>query len=379
MDKVLIVAGNILRRIFRKPSNFLVHLVLPVAVSVVMFMLFSASGSGKIAIAIVDHDASVVSEAVLNQLRETGKFRLVEAVEDQVGKMIADGDVSLAIIIPDDFEPTILEGEMPTLDMMSIGDNEGTAWVNSIVTYQIENIVDMAYAASYDAQTLYTMIDNVQTGRIQVLAEFVEDITNDKSVTVTAIGMYIMVLMMSTCVTSFQLLDEKRMGTFARIGMAPVPAKTYTLANVLANLAIVVVQLIVLILVIEYVIQVETFIHPLALFTVMVCFSLVGISLGLMMAAFSKNMEQTSAMLSLVLTPTCMLAGCFWPVEMMPEYLRKLAYITPQRWTLDALIKLQSSDGFAAAIPELAIVLGFAAVFFLITALVFKHKERRIA
>jgi ABC-2 type transport system permease protein len=61
-----------------------------------------------------------------------------------------------------------------------------------------------------------------------------------------------------------------------------------------------------------------------------------------------------------------LLAGCFWPVEIMPKAVQKIADFLPQRWTLDTISKLQQGNHFDTLYLNYLILAAFAVAFFLI-------------
>lgn len=61
-----------------------------------------------------------------------------------------------------------------------------------------------------------------------------------------------------------------------------------------------------------------------------------------------------------------MLAGCFWPVEIMPKVLQKVANFLPQRWTLETLDQLQTAHPAGSLYLNYLILLAFALAFFLL-------------
>ena len=377
MRNLWIVAGNILQRMLKKPGNFVIHLILPVATSVFMFMIFSSNSSSLIQMAVVDHDMSDTSTALLNSIEEMGKFNLVFVDADEADQMIVDNSVSFAYLIPEGFEETILNGDSPTIEVLSVGQNEGTAWISSISDFQIKNVIDMAMASDYYKEAYLTLLDKLDEGDLRLVSESVSDESYAKEVVSQAIGMYIMLLMISVTSVSFKIIEERQNGTFARIGMAPVYSKIYTLANILVSMLVVVVQILLVLLSLK-IANMNFFMPQVVLFTILFVFSLATISLGLMLAAFTKVKEGAGALISLVITPTCMIAGCFWPFEYMPSYLQKIGYLTPQRWALDAISGMQVSQNFVSILPNIAVLLGFAILFFLIATYQFENQDKKI-
>ena len=66
----------------------------------------------------------------------------------------------------------------------------------------------------------------------------------------------------------------------------------------------------------------------------------------MVIVAFARSSYEAGAASTLVITPTCMLGGCFWSAEFMPDIMQKISYIIPQRWALDAVKTLQKGAAF---------------------------------
>ena len=58
------------------------------------------------------------------------------------------------------------------------------------------------------------------------------------------------------------------------------------------------------------------------------------------------------------------MGGCWWPSEVMPEWLRTAAHVFPTTWAMDGLHALISfGRGFEAVVFPCAVLLGFGALF----------------
>ncbi|MMZ68759.1 ABC-2 type transporter [compost metagenome] len=67
---------------------------------------------------------------------------------------------------------------------------------------------------------------------------------------------------------------------------------------------------------------------------------------------------------SLIITPTCMLGGCFWPLSVMPDYMQKIANVVPQKWTIQA-VETISAGGTLSDIRMPLLILGIMALILL--------------
>jgi ABC-2 type transport system permease protein len=107
----------------------------------------------------------------------------------------------------------------------------------------------------------------------------------------------------------------------------------------------------------------------------MVLFGLAAIGLGVLIVSFADDSKQASTMQNLIITPSCMLTGCFWPVEIMPKSLQRIADFLPQKWTIGAIQKLQMGGSFDETIINLWIIAAFALTFFLAAAYRFGRND----
>lgn len=85
-----------------------------------------------------------------------------------------------------------------------------------------------------------------------------------------------------------------------------------------------------------------------------------------MTVAFAKSRAGAGAISNLIIVPSCLLAGCFFPMEIMPDTVRKISTFLPQHWLLDAVNKLQQGYSLGSLYLNIAILLAFATVFALI-------------
>jgi ABC-2 type transport system permease protein len=93
------------------------------------------------------------------------------------------------------------------------------------------------------------------------------------------------------------------------------------------------------------------------LIVIMEFFLLAAVGISTAAAGMIKNSAQLSSINNLIVIPTCMISGCFWPVSLMPEFMQKLSNFMPQRWAIVALE--EASSGAALSEVSLHIVILF--------------------
>lgn len=72
------------------------------------------------------------------------------------------------------------------------------------------------------------------------------------------------------------------------------------------------------------------------------------------------------ALQNLIITPSCLIAGCYFPLEIIPESFRQLSGFMPQYWLLETVNKLQNGASLAGLYLNLLTLIGFAAALTLV-------------
>ncbi|MEX1377427.1 MAG: ABC transporter permease [Eubacteriales bacterium] len=374
MYDIFKITKNILHRIIMKRSNILIHIIVPISVIFGMTLLFSGGGSSKYNASVVDLSQSKSSEYLLNEIEASGKFKISEIEEKDAESYITEGSTSFVLIIPEDFEEKLLAGEMPEVKMMSLKESEGAGWMQVSLNMQIGNMKDAVYGAGYDEQMYYGLLNKIAESTVKLKTEKVNDYSQNMYMTQPIIGMYLMLILMSASTTAFLILDEKRKGTFARIGTAPVSPRSYILANVVSNVIILSIQLSIVLILLSKVAKIEFFTSTFNMFIILFAYVLCCIGFGVLVASATNKIARANAMLYLILTPTCMISGCFWPIEFMPDILQKAALITPQRWALNALDFAQNGESM---VMPLLILVAYASLLFIGAAYLMKYKQKQ--
>ena len=103
---------------------------------------------------------------------------------------------------------------------------------------------------------------------------------------------------------------------------------------------------------------------PAAVIILSVLMVIVSAAFSIMLATLVKTQRSAGSiavLASLVLAP---LGGCWWPLFFLPDWMQALAKITPHGWATTGFNKLMLFGAeFGAVVPEMLVLLGFAALF----------------
>ena len=196
--------------------------------------------------------------------------------------------------------------------------------------------------------------------------ETLEDTSKNKDMTNQTMGYLIMFMLFSAVNLSGFILKEKENRTYFRLLSTPIDGKKFILSNIAVNMMILTLQIVIAVLFLTNVFHTNINMPFIVMIGVLMIFALIAIGLSLVIVSFSKSSAASNAMQNLVIVPTCLLAGCYFPYDIMPNAVQKVANFLPQRWLLDTIAKLQQGIPFSELYLNILILFAFAIAFFLI-------------
>jgi ABC-2 type transport system permease protein len=114
---------------------------------------------------------------------------------------------------------------------------------------------------------------------------------------------------------------------------------------------------------------------PLALALLMMLFVLSITALTLMLTTFIHNEAQASGITLFVVLTLAPLGGAWWPLEIVPEWMRAIGHISPIAWVMDGFNSLMYfGGGLVSVLPSLAVLAAFTVAFFGVALLRFRQE-----
>lgn len=326
-----------------------------------------ASQNEAMLIGIDNKDEKILSKDMIEYLRSTKKFKFIKVEDGDIKDVVAKRDVDCAIVFPEDFTQSIYDGNFKEIYMFSIKGEEATALIKKYSNYYMKNLLDISKASEGDLDKFNKIYNRYKYGEVKLVEKNIEDTALNKGVTYSGIGLLIMFIMFTTGNISRIMIKERRNRTYYRICASPVNSKTYVSGNVMANFFIVCIQVIAIIILVTKVLGISTYIPNTQLIFILLSFGVATIGMNMVIMAFSESFAQAINLNTIVTIPTCMLGGCFWDLSLMPKHIQKISNFVPQKWTIDAIYKLQSGTSFSDIKMHIIIIWTFAITLFLIS------------
>lgn len=382
---------------FQSRSELLFFLVLPIIFTVIVSKSIpNSAADSRVVLPVVDGDGGAQAAALLAELAKSGTVRPEVMSAGEAEAQLADNEVGAALIIPAGFSAATAAGDGVEVTLRAApGSNLGPA-----VELEVRAAADAVTRPALIARNAAAALDSVAgaeplTGEAraafleraeaaaaaEVPPSRVEFSTvgeeNDFDIaTHTSVGQLLTWVFIPLLGVSSIFAFERALGTLRRLMITPTRKSTFLLGTIGGQLIAALFQMAVLILFGVYVLRVPWGDSPGALALVLVTFALAGLALGTMLGTFVKTEGQAINLSILFGMVMSMLGGAWFPMEIFPTGMQQAVKVLPTTWAMQGLTDLaMRGGGLNDILPEAAVLLGFAVVFFAVGVWRFRFED----
>jgi ABC-2 type transport system permease protein len=373
-------------RLLRLKDDVLVF-VLMTGMALVLTAVFGISfNTYRPEIIIVDEDKSNYSEILIDELKTNKSFKFVVTDMDEASKKVQNGNVSVAMVVYDGFEESLISGDEVSLGFVKIKDDTmiltlqqsvtsitskmaGAVKIADISADYVSSQNNLTHAEAVRVKTYESVMDSWKYKNPMKVTSTIAHTKNQSGydgMKHTMIGFTLFFSMYTMVFSIGTILSDKQYKTWQRMLISPVSKSSILGGSMAVAYLAGVVQMGVLILCGNYLLGVDWGNSMSGVLMVAAAFIFAVTSLGLMMSGFVKTQAQLGAIVPVVLTSTSMLGGCMWPLDIVNnKALLFLAELTPQKWAMQGIEGIASKGmGFEAAILPTVVLMAMGAVFF---------------
>ncbi|WJH34867.1 ABC transporter permease [Paenibacillus sp. CC-CFT747] len=367
MSNLWLLVRTTLRMTFRKRSSLFLYFGLPMIGILLSSLLYGNIGTTPLRIGVVNADGTqALAKETIGFVKGMGNVTLVELNGEDLRSQLAAGKLDVGLLIGEGYSDSLRKGNPGSLTIQSVKGAQVTTYVKAMLNGYLENVAAMGKLAGPDQAKFQLLYDQYRNGDFKLTAQSVNDTSVVKGMSYQSIGFLIMFMMMSAISLSDIMLKNRENRTYFRILSSPVSARVYVASNIIVNLFIMLLQISVALLLMKFVFHMDAGIPMAEMVGLLVLFGLVAVSLSLVIVTFAKSSASVGAMQSLIVTPTCLLSGCFFPISIMPDTIRRLSDFMPQSWVLQTITSLQEGESLSGLWFNLSVLAAFALVFFLV-------------
>ncbi|TCW49054.1 ABC-2 type transport system permease protein [Bacillus thuringiensis] len=366
MKDILWLIRKTLAALFKNKKGLLLIVSLPIIGTLISFSIYGNVGQGTLNIGVINKENQPIANDTVKFLEGLNHVNVSKIKESEVEDKLISKKLDGVITLQSSFSESVREGKPSHIEVSSIKGDQVTVFIKSYLYNYVDNIAAISKVAGADQSTFNSMYAGYQKSSFKVKAETLEDTSKNKDMTNQTIGYLIMFMLFSAANLSGIILKEKENRTYFRLLSTLIDGKKFILSNVAVNMIILTVQIVIAVLFMKYVFHTNINMPFTVMIGVLMIFALIAIGLSLVIVSFSKSSTASNAMQNIVIVPTCLLAGCYFPYDIMPKAVQKVADFLPQRWLLDTISKLQQGIPFSELYLNILILFAFAIAFFLI-------------
>lgn len=412
MTKLLQVALNDLRVSLKDRSVWVNLTVIPVFLIFIVGLVNGGAANGgegdTVLLDVLNQDTSELSASFLDSLRQANPTLVLcpmdnddedicglsdeSLTESRSVERIDDDEVSALLIIPAGFGEAVINGEPVDVTFRSESDPTQPSPLLQSVQAAVQQVAGASVAAQVGAQVYAENTgDDAGDFRETVYEDAAQRWENPPSVvtyqvataddgettsgfTQSAPGMGTMYVMFTVLAGAVVILQERGYGTLQRLAVMPLRLWQLLGGKMLARFVLGIIQFLIAFVAGAF-FGANFGDDPLALVLVMVSFTLTTTALALVLATFVDREQQANSLTTFLVLVAAPLGGAWWPLEIVPDFMQTLAYLSPVGWAMTAFNELMFYDGgLVDVLPSILVLVAAAAVLFGIGIMRFRYE-----
>jgi ABC-2 type transport system permease protein len=398
MKKILAIAWKDAIIRFASSSELLFFVVLPV---VFTFLLAGGTPSGeedpRIRLLVVDEARTAISEQIIEELGSSTAVRPEVTTRDEALNQFDERRATSVFIIPTGIDIESLQNGSAEVELLQQPNNLNATIQERAVTTAIRRVsssvsaaqtaVDQreslkAFASQAEKQAYFeTSLELAQSlqadapERVTVIEGATEDQVEYDPRANSSAGQLITWVFIPLFGISALFAYERQQGTMRRLLTTPANKATFLLGTISGQVAMALVQMLLLVGFGILVMKLSWGREPLALFLILLTSALAAAAIGTAMGTFIKTEGQATGLSIMFGMVFALMGGCWYPLELFPPAIQEAVKVLPTTWAMQGMLDLVlRGGGLQEVMPEAAVLLGFAAIFFSVGVWRFRYE-----
>lgn len=345
--------------IWRDKRTMFILLGMPV-VQIIIFGFALTNEVKNSKIAVLDQSKDVATASLINELDASRYFDVEQNLlsHNEIEPAFRKGKIKLVVVFPNQFNENLQHVNKSAVQLIADASDPNVA--NALTNYATAIIMDYQNRITNNAKLPYAikvetrMLYNPQ---LKGAYNFVPGL------------MAMVLLLVCTMMTAITIVREKETGTMEIMLVSPMKPQLVVFSKAIPYLLLSVINIATILLLSVYVLEVPINGSLSLLVLESVLFTLVSLSLGLLISSVTDS-QQAAMFISLVglFLPTVILSGFMFPVENMPLPLRTISKIVPASWYYSIVKSVMIKGLGIGGVWKETLVLAGMMIFFLTVA-----------
>ena len=351
---------------YRSRGSMFWSLAFPIILILLFGAIFSGVGNTKYTLYVQDLDNTNMSQIFNRTLNQTGLFTIntVNASEN-VTAYIKEKNIKSLIVIPKGFQATIINASY-----------NPNAKVDLTYYFDPSETTTTQVARSVISSVLQALNMNLSHGKTIIGVTEVSTITSKFNFIDFFIPGMIGFTIMQQCIYGSIERNTKyrKDGILRKLLTTPITKTEWILSRMLFMMFLSFLTTSIITIIGILVFQMTVTITPLAI-VVLIASSFLFSGMGMLIGRFVKEEETADTAGGAISFPMMFLAGTFFPLEQMPQFLQTVAHALPLYYVNEGLRNSMIYMNQSEALINTVVVVIFAAVFFIAGVITMKWKE----
>ena len=388
MIRIFDIALKDLMQLSRDFKTFMFLLIMPILFTFLFGYAFGGFGGGefdsRLPVGYLSQDDNWVTDRLHDLLAKSEVIRLQENAfvsSADLEKMVADGDLAAAIIVPDGYGRAVLKDK--TVRLIVFADTGAQSWTT--IEAELLTVASRVDGAVRTATIMEGMkLDGVPFDYAfdQTLSAWDEPpiaINETSSLAIkkengqnnplahTSPGMMLQFAIAGLLTAAQIIVTERKSHTLQRLLTTDTRRIHVVMGHYLAIFLLIFIQFTILIIFGQFVLKVNYLRLPSATMLVAFCAALCISALGLLIGIFAKSEEQAITFSLVPMFVFAGLGGAWVPLEVTGATFQAIGHLSPVAWGMDGFENICARGlGFQSVlIPSLALA-GYALFFFVL-------------
>lgn len=373
MRKVgILVKYNLKRIIVKSPISFILGIIVPVTIALVFTKGFTTTFKSSMNIGVIDRDKSISSEYVTAVLEENSAYKVILYDEYDEG-LLQKGKVDVFLDLKNDFEKNL-----PAKDGIEVLSLEGNTASQSVIMFiqsEVDNL-SLLRGSKGDISEYQSEVEKLYDSKL-VINESIEKSKFGEYMGVQILVAQILFLMVIKGGTAAEVFfNDRKINIFTRLFTMPIKTIHYYLAALISNVLAILVQSYTTIILAKVILKIDFGVALWELFLLMFIFAIVVVAFTQLIITVCKTPQEVGSLNMNILMVWSLIGGAFVPVQIFPDILNKISFLSPIRWGVEFISKGQEGGNIMIQVLCLGILILFALVIFLSSVYISKRSEK---
>ena len=388
MIRIFDIALKDLTQFLRDFKTFMFLLLMPIVFTFLFGYAFGGFSSdesdSRLPVGFLNEDDRWISDTLHDLLADSDLIRLQENVflsATDLDRMVAEGDLAAAVIIPSGYSKAILKDK--TARLIVIADTSTSAWMTieaellklasrldgAVRTATImEELNSERIPFEYGFEQTLEAWEDPPIAVIETTSSAIADADDGvEALAHTAPGMMLQFAIAGLLTCAQVIVTERKSRTLQRLLTTAARRVHILVGHYLAIFLLIFTQFTLLITFGQFILKVNYLRAPEATFLVAFSAALCIAALGLLIGVVARSEEQAVTFSLITMFVFSGLGGAWVPLEMTGETFAKIGHVSPVAWAMDGFKNvIIRGFGFDSVLLPAAALAGYALVFFVL-------------